>query len=164
MKKLLFGMIILAATQCSKTSKNDKKDIADDTLACTEIGCTDGFQIALEPTASWQAGKYKFTMTHDGSTTTCEGELPLKPCGTPSLTCTSDDFSIGESGCALPAANQGFSEISSINAYKSLEVQIAYEDAIVASKTFAFEYKEVFPNGPECPGQCMQAPAQSLSW
>jgi hypothetical protein len=164
MKAACIVLILFLSVQCSKNNKTEKKSGDAEPLVCTEMGCSDGFRITLEPTSGWRQGKYKFSIVHDGTTTVCEGELPLKPCGTPSLTCTAEGISIGESGCAIPADEQGFSDISSTTLPKSVEVQIEFEGAGVISKTFAFEYKEVFPNGPDCGGQCTQAPAETLKF
>src|SRR5690606_40894414 len=55
---------------------------------CTQIGCIDGLQIALEKASPWPAGAYVFAFTLDGAPVRCSGALPLQSCDAgPSLRC-----------------------------------------------------------------------------
>lgn len=129
--------------------------------ACTEIGCSDGLTVALSPSSGWRAGMYRFEIDVDGQVTTCEGSLPLRACSAgPSLRCTpaGDRVSIGESGCALPPEQHGFSELRvGAPPARSVKVTVTRDGAKLVEQTLAPQYRTVQPNGPSCPPICRQA-------
>lgn len=129
--------------------------------ACTEIGCMDGLRVELTPGARWPAGRYGIEIEADGAKQSCEAVLPLKPCDAgPSVQCSGADLAtIGESGCALPPAEHGLSEISFSGAPKQVHVRITRDGATVADQDITPTYRRVQPNGPGCEPICNQASA-----
>ncbi|MBX3193201.1 MAG: hypothetical protein KF819_39825 [Labilithrix sp.] len=127
--------------------------------ACTAIGCTDGLGISVTAPAGWKAGRYVFTVTADGSTQTCEGSLPLPSCGSPGLLCKGQDgvAQIGESGCALPAAQHSFSDIHFSSTPAQVNVHVARDGVVLAEQSFTPSYVTSQPNGPGCEPICKQA-------
>lgn len=127
---------------------------------CTEIGCANGFRLELRKD-SWEPGSYSFHIEADGEVSDCTGSLPLKPCdASPSVTCTgAKGFFIGESGCAMAADQQGFSEIQFETSPKQITVTISRDGSELAKQTFEPTYKESQPNGPGCEPICRQASA-----
>jgi hypothetical protein len=128
---------------------------------CTSLGCVDGLQIEMSPNASWPAGVYRFVIVADGEQTVCEGSLPLRACDQgPSLSCTGGGVMIGESGCALAAAQHGFSDIHLQAGPANVTVTIERDGAEMVRKTFTPTYRDAMPNGPDCPPVCRQASDQ----
>jgi hypothetical protein len=164
MKIFIRLLLLTVIMQCSQDkSQQTSEDAKGNVEACTEIGCTDGFTIRFSPSSSWKAGTYRFTVKHDDQTTICEGSIPLKPCGSASLTCDSDKILIGESGCALPEAQHGFSEISSMHTFQKVDVKVERDGAEIANKDYTLTYKTVQPNGPQCEPTCNQAAADDMT-
>lgn len=128
---------------------------------CTEIGCVDGLTIEFVPNSGWRPGQYEFVIDADGVVTTCKGPLPLPPCEQGSaLACApaSDLVRIGESGCALPAAQHGFSELRVGGApVKSLSLTVREGGKDLVQKTFTPAYQTSRPNGPNCEPECKSA-------
>lgn len=129
--------------------------------SCTEIGCVNGLRVELTASSSWKPGMYKFAVNIDGDLTTCEGTLPLRPCADgPSVKCTpaGNRVLITESGCALPPAQQGFSELRiSDESAKSVMITVSRDGTELIKKTITPAYKTSQPNGPDCPGLCTGA-------
>ena len=126
---------------------------------CTEMACSDGARLNIPPQL-WKPGHYRFVFNADGRTTSCEGNLPLLKSCERALTCTGPlRVMIGESGCALPPENQGFSDIQIIDHPKQLTVTILHNDEKLYSQSMPLIYHTILPNGPHCGGQCSQANA-----
>lgn len=128
---------------------------------CTGIGCVDGLTLTLKAPAGWKAGNYTFTIEVDGHEQTCEGALPLPPCGTSSLRCKQEDKTIlaiiGESGCALPASQHAFSDIRIDATPAEVKVHIARDGLVLADQKFEPIYVTSQPNGPGCEPICKTA-------
>lgn len=132
--------------------------------ACTEMGCRSGFTIDLEPSASWPAGRYTFELEADGKRQRCEGTLPLAACGQPSMTCSGDEIAgIGESGCALPAAQHAFGPIEIAEQPCAVQLTIRRDGALIGEQRIAPSYAWTQPNGAGCEPQCLQAPSTELT-
>ncbi len=155
---LLSGSIALFGLHCGSSAPGAVTPPPSG--ACTSMGCVDGLHIDLSPDV-WQAGSYRFVVVADGKQTTCEGSLPLRACEQgPSLSCTGEGVLIGESGCALPATQHGFSDIHMQAGPSSVTVTIERDGAEIVRKTFTPAYQEAMPNGPDCPPVCRQAREQ----
>lgn len=128
---------------------------------CTERGCESGFSLELQPNAGWAAGAYTWAIDLDGHRITCEGALPLRPCGERSVQCTSHDVMISESGCALPAAQQAFSGLSFDQNLCPERVHVTLKRGadVLVDQDFRPEYRRVEANGPGCGPVCLQARA-----
>ncbi|WP_437567769.1 hypothetical protein [Sorangium sp. So ce542] len=127
---------------------------------CTQIGCVDGFTVRLASEAPWPAGAYRFVISADGETTTCEGKLPLPGCAAGrALTCSGPSLLIGESGCALPPSAHGFSEIQMRSAPRQVTVEVSRDGASLVKADFSPSYVESRPNGPGCEPVCRSASA-----
>lgn len=133
--------------------------------ACTDIGCVDGLRIELQPgSGHWDKGEYAFEIETPAGKTVCKGSLPLRACeGGPSLHCEGPQVMIGESGCALPAEQHGFSTIELASGPASATIVIARDGTELARKTTAPAYRVSTPNGPGCEPTCRQA-SDTLRW
>ena len=126
---------------------------------CNDIGCVNSFWLRVLPRSSWPEGAYRFVFDVDGHTLTCAGSLPLKPCGEASLTCDGAGVSIGESGCALPASAQSFSDMRFGNYPIALSVDVFLSDASIAHAAYQPSYQVGQPNGAGCTPVCCGASA-----
>ncbi len=125
--------------------------------ACTEIGCTSGLSVDWQSAGGWKPGQYRFEFDFDGTVTTCEAALPLKPCDVPSVTCSASGVvTIGESGCALPPEGQGFSGFTTAGFPRSVKVRIVRDGQTLVEGTSAPSYRKVQPNGEGCEPVCQQ--------
>jgi hypothetical protein len=127
--------------------------------ACTEIGCVGGFVLRVLPPSSWPQGAYRFVFGIDGHTVTCAGSLPLKSCGEASITCDGAGVHISESGCALPASAQSFSDIRFDDYPGAVSVDVLLSDVSIAHADYQPPYQVGQPNGPGCPPICCSASA-----
>ncbi|UQA62862.1 hypothetical protein [Polyangium aurulentum] len=125
---------------------------------CTEIGCLNGLSVDLQSAGGWKPGKYRFEFDFDGTATTCEATLPLRACDAgPSVTCSPNGaVTIGESGCALPPEQHGFSGFNVEGMPRSVKVRITRDGATLAEATSTPSYRKVQPNGEGCPPVCQQ--------
>lgn len=126
--------------------------------ACTEIGCEDGLRIELVR-AAWPAGNYRVQLDVDGTTTTCSGQLPLRPCEQgPSFNCEGAPVRFGESGCALPAEAHSITDINlPTTSAQRVTLTLEHDGALIGTTTLTPEYNEQRPNGPDCPPVCRNA-------
>lgn len=126
--------------------------------ACTEIGCLDGFQVIFEPSSRWPAGSYEILVDIDGESTRCTGSLPLPACASgAALQCSpaSSSVSIGESGCALPSAEHGFTGFAiPLPMVSSVRVAISRDGATLVDSTLTPSYQTFQPNGEGCEPIC----------
>lgn len=126
--------------------------------ACTEIGCTNGLMLNVDPDYEWKWGFYEFSFLMEGRSVFCKGQLPLKKCEDgPSFRCSSDIVQIGESGCALPESAHGISMIQINDAPRRLLIRVKRGGENVITRTLMPEYKELLPNGPGCGPVCTSA-------
>jgi len=151
-----------AAAACANTAPRPPRGAS--TGACTEIGCSSGFGIDLEPSDSWPPGQYTFELTAGGQRQQCTGTLPLAACGQPSVTCTGDAIaSIGESGCALSAAQHAFGPLAIEQQPCEVQVTIRRDGRLVGEQSLTPNYRWTQPNGAGCDPQCLQAPNAVLA-
>lgn len=121
------------------------------------IGCVNGFALTTKAEA-WPAGSYRFVVKLDEKTVTCEGSLPLPACDKGlSLKCDGEGVMIGESGCALPAEQHGYSDIHLDGEPAAVNVSVERDGEVVTSQDFTPEYKTLYPNGESCGPVCKQA-------
>jgi hypothetical protein len=135
------------AEQFERASRNE----------CTAIGCSSGYNLDVSPSSGWTAGAYSFELDLDGRAITCQGAIPLKACGERSFSCDVEDVRLGESGCALPATQQGISNISFEGFPLALSVRILKDGNELTSAKLAPTYKAGQPNGPGCDPICCSA-------
>lgn len=129
---------------------------------CTQIGCIDGLRLEIEKAGAWQPGAYVFAFTVDGAAVRCSGSLPLKPCDAgPSLVCDVEGrVQIGESGCALAADAQGFSDVQIHGSPAQVEVSLTRDGQELSRAALTPTYAESRPNGPGCEPVCRGASAK----
>jgi len=130
---------------------------------CTEMGCMDGFSITLFPTASWPPGNYRFVIKQDGTTTTCEGRLPLKPCEEDSIVCDGKAAGVGASGCALPPDQQAFGNIGFEGYPAVVDIDVLRDDVLLTHAHYDVAYQMQEANGPGCGPVCCSAPQGALT-
>ena len=125
---------------------------------CTEIGCSDGLTLSVDPDYDWKWGFYEFNFLMEGRSVSCKGQLPLKKCEDgPSFRCSSDITQIGESGCALPESAHGISGIHINDTPRRMIVLVKRGGKSVITRTLNPEYLESRPNGPGCGPVCTSA-------
>jgi hypothetical protein len=135
------------AKQFERASRNE----------CTAIGCSSGYNLVVSPSSGWTAGAYSFELDLDGRAITCQGAIPLKACGERSFSCDADDVRLGESGCALPATQQGISNISFEGFPLALSVRILKDGNELTNAKLTPTYQAGQPNGPGCDPVCCSA-------
>ncbi len=155
------GITLLAAlAACAAKSPGPSDPGAK---VCTQIGCIDGLRVNLTKPTPWAAGNYTFTFALDDAPVTCTGALPLPACDQgPALRCQGDDkakrlVQIGESGCALPPEQHGFSDIQISGTPTKIQLTIEHAETVLHSSEFAPTYVTTRPNGPECGPECRSA-------
>lgn len=124
---------------------------------CTLIGCEDGLKVELDPGSGWPAGAYRFTLRIDDTPVVCSASLPLPACAIRAVVCVpAGPVTIAESGCALPAASHGFSQIVLERNLrpKRVDVTVTRDDTTVAQAQLVPVFQKVQPNGPDCPPAC----------
>ena len=166
----MFDRIRMAALRCvalllalglnaacgSKTTTNSPDE--EPQHGCTNIGCSDGLSITLEPNANWPHGRYEFELTINAQPSKCTGTLPLRACSSgPALTCVGAAVRIGESGCALPPSAHGFSELWLDGAPAQISITIRHDERELLQNTLKPTYRRSQPNGPGCPPTCNSA-------
>lgn len=125
---------------------------------CTMIGCLDGLRVALERDAPWPAGSYRFELRLDGDLVTCEGVLPLGPCGEAGVTCSDPEVAVSTTGCARPPAEHGFPDVTfGAHLPATVEITVERDGTPLASGRFTPTYRASQPNGPGCAPLCCQA-------
>lgn len=128
--------------------------------ACTEIGCQNGLHLTW-PQGSWKSGTYSVEVTLDGTKVTCEGRLPLAACDSgPTFKCSPGaSVRVGESGCALPAAQHGLSGIDIESSPAQVKIAVRRDGVEVSAQDLTPTYTDSRPNGPQCEPVCHQASA-----
>lgn len=127
---------------------------------CTDIGCRNGYNVDVSPSSGWAAGDYRFELTVDGRAITCQGSIPLKACGTHSFSCDAQGVRLGESGCALPADQQGISNLDFEGFPLAISLRVLKDGAELASEQLTPKYTSGQPNGPGCDPVCCGALAK----
>lgn len=155
-------LLLIAPLACAKEQPGPADPAATaggGERACTMIGCINGLHIALTKATPWLPGAYTFAFELDGKPVECKGALPLQSCDAgPSLSCTPDALvQIGESGCALPPAQQGFSDITIEGEPKQVTLKVLQDDKALISADVTPDYKTTQPNGPGCEPTCRNA-------
>jgi hypothetical protein len=124
---------------------------------CTEMGCTNGFHLGVEPLDAWPHGKYRYVLDVDGHEVTCEGSLPLQGCETPNITCSDAAYSVTESGCAIAPRQHAFGDVMIPGFPSSVHLRVEHEGKPVLDEALDLKYGRVQPNGPGCGPVCCQA-------
>jgi hypothetical protein len=132
----------------------DKEEDTGALLGCTEIGCSDGFTLTLEPVLR-SPGAYELTILADGQTITCHTSLPFDEAALGG--CSSQEAWIGLNGTALPEDQQSIDSFGLSSTPDEVAVQILRDGALVASNSYRPEWTVVQPNGPDCGPTCTQA-------
>jgi hypothetical protein len=129
---------------------------------CTQMGCIDGAHLNLAKVTPWTAGNYSFAVELDGTLVTCTGALPLPACEQgAALRCDVEGkVQIGESGCALPPEQHGFSDIQISGDPAKIKLTILREDQPLYSGELTPTYVTSRPNGPDCEPVCRGAQAE----
>lgn len=129
---------------------------------CTEIGCSSGFAVDFQRASSWPPGRYRVEVTTDGVASRCEVSLPLS-CNI-DASCTGErSWTLGLSGCALPAASHALSGVMILSTPGTVRIAVSRDDVSLAMGEFRPQYRTVQPNGPGCEPICTQAPSATLT-
>lgn len=157
--------LLSALPACSKDRPGPAGPAAtagDGQQICTEIGCENGLKLAVKKATPWLPGNYVFSFDIDGKAVECRGALPLQSCDAgPSLSCTPDAVvQIGESGCALPAAQHGFSDITVRGEPQAVKLKLLLDDKPLNAADVTPNYVTTQPNGAGCEPTCRNATAE----
>lgn len=155
MRSLLLASLVLsiASASCS----------GDSPQVCTQIGCTDGMTIQLEPPLR-ASGAYEVEVSLDGRVVTCTGTLPFPECGTPGTSCDSEDVALTASGCALAPSAHEIPELSIFSSnITTIDVTLRRNDNAMGGARLTPTWTTVQPNGPRCGPTCTQAETVSVS-
>ena len=155
-------LAVLAALPACAPSTPASKDPGG--KMCTMIGCINGVHLNLAKPTPWTAGNYTFALELDGAAVTCTGALPLPACDKGNaLRCDVEGkVQIGESGCALPPEQHGFSDIQILGEPARVKLTIKHEDQQLHSGELTPTYVTSRPNGPDCEPVCTQAKSDTL--
>ena len=129
---------------------------------CTEMGCINGLHLNLAKVTPWTAGNHTFVLELDGTVVSCTGALPLPACDKgAALRCDVEGkVQIGESGCALPPEQHGFSDIRISGEPVKVKLTIKREEEQLHSGELTPSYVTARPNGPDCEPECRGANAE----
>lgn len=121
----------------------------DEPVACTEIGCTDGFTLRLVADGEeLPAGVYEVSIELDGEASECAFEVRM--------VCDGGGPCVVNEDC-----NATYSDDEASILYEGAPSSVSYSvtrDGLqLASASVEPEYASVQPNGPDCPPTCMQA-------
>lgn len=153
---LTIGLLLVSSATC----RHPEPPRDGPPRGCTEIGCTNGLTLALEPNASWPPGRYEFELVIDGRSATCTGVLPLPACDSGSaLSCTGAPVRIGESGCAMSPGTHAFSDITLSDSPAQVSIVIRHDERELIRETLSPVYRRSQPNGAGCPPICDSAHA-----
>jgi hypothetical protein len=147
-KNLTFILSLLAFSACAEE---------EPPLMCTQMGCVDGLQVAVDPNYRWQPGDYIFEIAMDGKPQRCEGALPLRSCDLSNLSCTGEGATVMESGCALPKDAHGFGDIHFSTTPKDVAVKIIRNGKTIGEGKWQPHYQKLAPNGEACGPICQHA-------
>jgi hypothetical protein len=126
--------------------------------ACTQMGCTNGLILSVDPDYDWKNGVYVFDFFLDGKNVKCNGMLPLQPCERgPSISCNKEGVMITESGCALAKSAHAFGDIVIEGSPKRVLARITRNGKPVVTRTLVPRYETLRPNGPSCGPVCQTA-------
>jgi len=157
--RLAFTALLAALPACAAPSPGSSDPGGK---VCTQMGCINGLHVNLAKVTPWTAGNYTFALELDGTPVTCTGALPLPACDQgAALRCDVEGkVQIGESGCALPPEQHGFSDIQISGAPAKVKLTITREDQQLHSGELAPTYVTSRPNGPGCEPECRGANAE----
>ena len=157
-------LTVLPACAKDKPAPAGPGDGAGGEQACTQIGCINGLRVELKKTTPWLPGTYTFGFELDDRKVECKGSLPLQACETgPSLSCTPDAMvQIGESGCALPPAEHGFSDIQINGEPQAVKLTVTHDDKPLHTADITPNYMTSRPNGDKCEPTCRNASAEAV--
>lgn len=144
----LGGLLVVSCAACETL-----------TTSCTEIGCVNGFTVALQRTA-WPAGSYSVLVQLDGTTQVlCIATLPFATTSSGG-TCNAQNVRLGTSGQMLPAAQQGLTDVHIDGTPKTVRIEVKRDGQVELSADLTPSYLTSTPNGPKCDPVCTQASAQ----
>jgi hypothetical protein len=127
--------------------------------ACTDIGCGPSLSLAVAmPPAGLPAGAYRFLITADGRTATCDMALP-SDCTT-TVPCTGAFFVMVASQCSSDGQRGvGPSRLMVETTAAAVEVRTFRDGNEVSARSFAPVYTTWRPNGNGCAPACQSARA-----
>lgn len=146
---------------------------------CTQIGCSDGVLLSVRSQAAWLAGSYTLDLQLPGWSRSCSFQLPLAPATggqpaaaaldcTPALElavragtrCSDEAVASGLGPAGLCEELEGRYEVQGFITEPlsgELAVTLRRAGTTLAAARYPLEYRELFPNGPECAPECRQA-------
>jgi len=124
--------------------------------ACTMMWCQEGYMLSLNA-PSWPQGYYNFKIIADENVYSCEGNLPLRECGMPSVVCNDKAVQVSESGCAMPADTHSFHAVMLTQIPDNIVVSVSGPTGSFTHEG-AVAKKCGYPNGEGCdPRPCCSA-------
>lgn len=130
------------------------KSDGDDTsglVGCTEMGCTEGFDLAFLP-AITGSGSFSVELVADEASITCTASLPFDEADLGG--CTDPNVYLSLSGTELPDDQQEIPGIYLGTTPASLGITVKRDGAIIGEGSFSPVYETLQPNGPDCGPIC----------
>jgi hypothetical protein len=125
----------------------------DDTAACTDMGCTDGYDLGFSVSTP---GTWSFDLSIDGAPVHCQATLPLRESNPDG--CDADDVGLVLSGSALPDSEHSIEGLGVWRVgVETIELTVTRDDAPVWSGTLHPAYETLAPNGEACGPVCSYA-------
>ena len=148
-------LLLCSAIACGESSKSSTIPGVSQ-KSCTELACENGVNVDF---VLRDRGSYVFTVTIDGTKTTCRATLPLPKEFFDA--CDRSEVFLGLVGSQLPADQQsidGLKMPAATNA-NSITIEATRDGIAIGKKTFAPAYDvRPGPNGPDCePKECKLA-------
>lgn len=119
-------------------------------LACTEIGCFDGYSIGLVAADRFPDGVYDITLTTDGTTDACRFEVADGRL-LDDETCNAA-YAVGASVPTPEAVGITYAMITS-----EIEIVVSRDGTEIERLVTTPVYQTVQPNGPDCSPTCRVA-------
>ena len=156
------GFVVLGVASCSSDTEEQRD--------CTAIGCTDGVQVSVL-TGALEDGNYTLRVTLDDDTYDCTLSVPddLPERGTGHrLNCPPelrDSIVVSRSSCDMaecPARDPLGLSFTPIGFPETIVLRLERDGETLIEEERSIEYRQIFPNGPECDSGCKAAGVEFL--
>lgn len=124
--------------------------------ACTDLGCTDGYEVGFEPPLSGYGAWVIQVTDQDGTVATCSYHIPFNE--DPTDGCDNPDMlSASISGTQLDPVDQELPSVFSPAVPETWAIVVTRDGVEVAAADLAPVAEVHMPNGEDCPPVCESA-------
>jgi hypothetical protein len=139
-KPLLWSVSLLVLSGCPPTD-----------VSCTEMGCTDGFEVSFSP-AFRTAGTYELHLVLPDEFIECRIELPLSD--ELGQGCDTEGVAVATSGSALDESEHELTGFWLEAQPDDIDEIVRRDGENIATGDFQPDYATLQPNGPSCEPTC----------